>query len=150
MSFLLEIENSKLESLNFHTLNELRDILIYNFHSLLRPQHSGSIQSNCNIIHVCRLRHSKIFTVSSEHHLCYRLQYPCYDIRARNSRGPWGHWPPDFPKGPPVFEVGGPNGPLNSSSLLHIKYVFRPPDFYLGPHVLKSGGPNGPRKKYSS
>ena len=68
--------------------------------------------------------------------------------RARNSRGPRGHWPPDFPNGPPVFEDGGPKGPqIFRTSYIRI-YMFGPPDFGSGPHVLKSGGPKGPREKY--
>ena len=32
-------------------------------------------------------------------------------IRARNSRGLRGQWPPDFPNGLPVSEAGGQKGP---------------------------------------
>ena len=71
-------------------------------------------------------------------------------IRARNSRGPRGHWPPDFPNGPPVSVVGGPKSPLIfRTSYIYIS-MFGPPDFGLGPHVLKTGGPMRPPREISS
>ena len=43
-------------------------------------------------------------------HMIFTLYIFIYNIlhrcRARNSRGPRGQWPPDFPNGPPVFEDG--------------------------------------------
>ena len=52
--------------------------------------------------------------------------------RARNSRGPRGHWPPNFPNGPPVFMVGGQKGPL----------IFR--TFYIYIYTFGGGGAKGP------
>ena len=34
-------------------------------------------------------------------------------IQGSKLTGAQGHWSPDFPNCPPVFEVGGPKGPLN-------------------------------------
>ena len=70
--------------------------------------------------------------------------------RARNSRGPRGHWAPNFPNGPPVFEVGGPQGPLNFSNLLHIDIHVRAPGSLFGPPRFEEQGPFRPPRKISS
>ena len=59
-----------------------------------------------------------------------------YNIRARISRGPGGHYAPGFfQNGPPVFEVGGGGGPKGSnfSYLLHIKMYVWVIGFWFGP-----------------
>ena len=71
--------------------------------------------------------------------------------RARNSRGPWGHWPPDFPNGPPILKVEGPKGPQYfQPPRLRINIHVRGPGILFGPLRFKERGPEGPTRKISS
>ena len=56
--------------------------------------------------------------------------------------GPRGHWPPDFPNSPPVFEEGAQRAPKFFEPPTY-KHTCLDPGFWLGPPCLKDRGPIG-------